>query len=290
MTDLVTLRTQAEALAAALPPLTFRSNASAAPHVGSAGRRKAGTGEHFWQYRRYTSEDSADRIDWRRSARGDEVFVRETELETARTVLFWCDPHRGFDWRGGDDRSTKAEAARLIMMALGALLSREGERIGVLGNARAPGFGKRAIERLGEELAAQASGDALAPPRRSATLVLASDFYDPVDTWRTRLAPLAGRCREGVLFAISDPLEVSFPFRGRLRFSRPGEAANRLFGRAETVRTAYETRFTEHRQALKDLTRQFGWRFVTHETDTPALSGAAALKQAIESFGPAGGR
>ena len=36
--------------------------------------------------------DTAQRIDWRRSARGDDVFVRETELETARTFLFWCDP------------------------------------------------------------------------------------------------------------------------------------------------------------------------------------------------------
>jgi len=290
MTDLATLRTQAEALAAALPPLSFRSNASAAPHVGSAGRRKAGTGEHFWQYRRYISEDSADRIDWRRSARGDEVFVRETELETARTILFWCDPTRGFDWAGHADRPTKAQTARLVMMAIGALLSRDGERIGVLGAARAPGFGKRALERLGEDLSRQASGDALTPPRRPATLVLASDFYDPVETWRARLAPLASQCREGVLFAISDPVEVSFPFRGRLRFSRPGEAANRLFGRAESVRTTYEARFAAHRKALQDLAGQFGWRFIAHETDRPARSAAADLKRALESFGPLGGR
>ena len=118
MTDLAALRSEAEIIASSLPALTFRSTASEAPHVGSAGRRKAGTGEHFWQYRRYAQEDAADRVDWRRSAKGNELFVRETELETARTVLFWCDDAAGFRWKGEGDLRTKAEEAQLLMLAL----------------------------------------------------------------------------------------------------------------------------------------------------------------------------
>ncbi|HRX75757.1 MAG TPA: DUF58 domain-containing protein, partial [Hyphomonas sp.] len=99
MTPAADLRAEAEALARQLPGLNFKAEASEAAHIGSAGRRRAGTGEHFWQYRRYAQEDAADRVDWRRSAKGHDLYVRETELETARTVLFWCDDNPGFRWK-----------------------------------------------------------------------------------------------------------------------------------------------------------------------------------------------
>ncbi|MCI4643257.1 MAG: DUF58 domain-containing protein [Hyphomonadaceae bacterium] len=285
MTDLAALRSEAEIIASSLPPLTFKSTASEAPHVGSAGRRKAGTGEHFWQYRRYAKEDDAHRVDWRRSAQGDDLYVRETELETARTALFWCDPHQGFDWRGGEGRRTKADEARVLMLALGILLSREGDRIGVLGSGRTPGFGKRAIDRLLEDLATDQSGDFPPPPRASAFAVVASDFYDPAETWEKRLAPLAETCREGVLLAIADPVEVEFPFQGRVRLRRPGEAIARIFGRAQSIREAYREKFKANREALDGLAKRLGWRLVEHETSAVSLAGAAALKKALESFG-----
>ncbi|NBC14813.1 MAG: DUF58 domain-containing protein [Gammaproteobacteria bacterium] len=285
MTDLAALRSQAEILASSLPALAFRSTASEAPHVGSAGRRRAGTGEHFWQYRRYAREDDAARVDWRRSARGDELYVRESELETARTVLFWCDPHPGFDWRGSDERRTKADEARMLMLAIGTLLSRDGDRIGVLGSGRSPGFGRRAVDRLAEDLLTDQAGDFPEPPRKSATLIVASDFYDPVETWEQRLMPLASLCREGILLAVADPVELDFPFEGRMRLSRPGEAVQRIFGRAQTLREAYKARLKENREKLKALATRMDWRFVDHDTSKVSLAGAAALKRALETYG-----
>ena len=285
MTDLAALRSEAEIIASSLPALGFKSTASEAPHVGSAGRRKAGTGEHYWQHRRYAKEDDATRIDWRRSAKGDDLFVKETELETARTALFWCDPHPGFDWRGGEGRRTKADEARILMMALGTLLSREGDRIGVLGSGRTPSFGKKAVDRLAEDLATDQSGSFPPPPRNAAFAVVASDFYDALASWEERLTPLAATCKEGILLAVADPTEIEFPFEGRIRLSRPGEALRRIIGRAETVREAYTTKFKEHRAGLEKLATQIGWRLVTHDTSKVSLEGAARLKTAMESFG-----
>ena len=73
MTPSADLRSEAESLARQLPGLNFKAEASEAAHIGSAGRRRAGTGEHFWQYRRYAQEDAADRVDWRRSAKGTDT-------------------------------------------------------------------------------------------------------------------------------------------------------------------------------------------------------------------------
>ena len=284
MISLSTLRADAEALARQLPGLSLQAAAADIIHPGAAGRKRAGSGEQFWQYRRYAQTDAADRIDWRRSARGDEYFVRETELETARTVLFWTDPHAGFDWSSDPGRETKADRARTVMLALAILLAKDGERIGLLSGTRPASLGKAAADRVAEDLLSVQSPQ-IEPPRGQSMAVIASDFYDGVDAWRSRLAPLAARCREGVLLAVSDPIEHDFPFRGRTRFSRPGTPLDRLFGRAETVRDTYLERLTRHEADLQALAASMGWALIRHRTDQKALRGAAALQATLEQFG-----
>lgn len=285
MMNAATLRAEAETLARALPAMNMKARASNAAHLGAAGRKRAGTGEQFWQYRQFAQEDAAQRVDWRRSARGDELFVRETELETARTILFWCDPHEGFDWSGTPTRIHKADAARILMLASGQLMASAGERIGVLGSGRTPGFGRAASEKMAEDLLVRQESHFPPPPRTQPIFLIASDFYDPVELWRERLAPLAARSSEGILLVVTDPVEEDFPWRGRVKFSRPGEALFRLFGRAETIRETYREKFTSHFAALEQLASGMGWQIVRHTTGRPLQETAAGLKVALERFG-----
>lgn len=284
MISLDTLRADADAIARQLPGLALNAEAADVTHPGSAGRKRAGSGEDFWQYRRYAQTDAADRIDWRRSARGDEYFVRETELETARTLLFWVDPSPGFDWTSDNSRITKADRARTIMLAFASIAAKAGERVGVLNAGRKASLGKSAADRLAEDLLATRS-DNLAAPRANAMAIVASDFYDPMMQWQARLSPLAARCKTGVILAISDPVELTFPFSGRTCLSRPGTGLQRLLGRAETVREHYLQRLAEHEAGLEHLAEDMGWALIRHSTDMSALRGAAALQFALEQFG-----
>jgi uncharacterized protein (DUF58 family) len=78
------LRARAEALGQSLPPLLAEAELLAATVVlGDHGRRRAGMGDEFWQYRPAHAGDSARMIDWRRSARSDSHFVREREWQAA---------------------------------------------------------------------------------------------------------------------------------------------------------------------------------------------------------------
>ncbi len=257
--------------------------------MGSAGRRKSGTGENFWQYRRHTSEDGADRVDWRRSAREEHLFVRETELETARTFLFWVDPTPGFNWSSAATVPFKADRALLLSMALAGALSRSGERCGALGGGRGAVSGARAPARVGEDIRNfRPETPFPKPPRDTAAVVICSDFYSSLDDWRTRLTPVAAKCRDGVLLQVCDPIEEAYPFNGRVRFFRPGQDRERLIGRAESIREGYLGKFEQRRADMLSLAGELGWRFVTHvtseETRTPlgklaygfAISGAAA--------------
>lgn len=276
------LRREGEALAAPFPPLIAAAERVAATvHLGVHGRRRAGLGESFWEYRRYRHEDAAQRIDWRRSARGDALFVRENEWEAANTVWLWRDGREGMTVTAEKGRQTKKERASILLIALASLLARGGERIAVMGESQAPRAGRVGFARVSARLA-DGPGDiaSIAPASvaRRGRVVLASDFYEPLDLWRERLSALAGVGARGVLVQVSDPEEEEFPFRGRSVFRAPGGGSmERLFGRAETIRAAYRTRFQAHRAALQDMARQSGWGFVMTRTDRPAPEALLAL-------------
>ena len=262
------LKAEASALAGDLGTLTTHARAASAAHLGSAGRRKSGMGENFWQYRRHTAEDGADRIDWRRSAREENLFVRETELETARTFLFWADTSPGFHWSSAEAIPHKADRALLLCMALAGALSRSGERCGALGGGRGPVSGARAAARVGEDIRNIRADTAFPrPPRDTAAVVVCSDFYSPLADWRARLAPVAAKCRDGVLLQVCDPIEETYPFNGRVRFFRPGQDSERLIGRAESIRDGYLGKFAQRRKDMTDLAAEIGWRFVSHVTN-----------------------
>src|SRR6267142_5745045 len=79
-------------LAATMPRLILEARRIAATVIhGLHGRRRAGPGENFWQYRHFLSGEPARRVDWRRSARDDQLYVREQEWEAAHTVWIWAD-------------------------------------------------------------------------------------------------------------------------------------------------------------------------------------------------------
>ncbi len=70
----------AEGLASAMPRLAADARrASSSVAAGLHGRRRAGQGESFWQFRPFMSGESAAKVDWRRSARDDRLYVRERE-------------------------------------------------------------------------------------------------------------------------------------------------------------------------------------------------------------------
>lgn len=284
MSNLAALRADAEQIARQLPAFMLNAVAADVMHPGAAKRKRAGSGEQFWQFRHYAQTDAAERIDWRRSARGDDYYVRETELETARTILFWTDPHPGFDWSGDAARETKAYRAKIMMLASASLLAKSGERVGMLGGSRPASLGRHAADRLAEDLVTGSSAP-LSPPKTRSIAVISSDFYDPIEDWRKRLMPIAARCKSGVLLAVSDPVEHEFPFTGRTRIARPGTQLARIFGRAESMRDTYLEKLAQHRNDLEELAKTMNWALVTHRTDQRGIEGASALQQALEQFG-----
>ncbi|MEJ1967294.1 MAG: DUF58 domain-containing protein [Rhizomicrobium sp.] len=271
---------EAEALGGGLPPLLLDAERlAAAVSLGVHGRRKAGMGESFWQFRRYRPEDPAAAIDWRQSAKSQHLFVREREWEAAQSVWFWCDGSPGMRFASG--RVTKADRARLLALALASLLVRGGERVALYGEGHAPASSRVALRRIAHRLLDLPPDDAALPPdspiSKNAQFVWFGDFLSPLDAIETTLRRLAHSAVTGQIVHIIDPAEEDFPFTGRTRFEDARGGLSETVGRAETVAGAYRARFKAHAETVGALARRLGWSYIAHRTDRPPQTALIAL-------------
>jgi uncharacterized protein (DUF58 family) len=276
------LREQAEALAATLPPLLVAAERLAsAVNLGVHGRRKAGIGETFWQFRRYSQEDPSTLIDWRQSAKSQHVFVREREWEAAEAVWLWRDGSAGMRFHSSKQNVMKIERANLLALSLASLLVRSGERIGLMGDGHAPASGRAPLRRIAQELVDLTPPENALPPdapvTKNSQLVWFSDFLSPVGEIETAVRRLARAGLSGHLVHIVDPAEEDFPYAGRTRFETVSKSESQIFGRAESVRDSYRARFRAHSDAVGALARRLSWSYIAHRTDKRPETALIAL-------------
>ena len=277
----------AQAAAARLPPLVVEAERVAATIMqGAHGRRRAGQGDAFWQFRPYVAGDAAARVDWRQSAKAERLFVRETEWEAAQTVVLWRDASASMAWRSGPALPTKAARAELLLLALASLLLRGGERVRLLPGPPRAFQGRGALAALADALGRTGDGGldggfAGAPLPRHGRVVLFGDFLQPPAELQAALAGFAAQPLRGQLLQVLDPAEEALPYAGRVEFRGLEGEAPLLLPRVEDVRGLYAERLAAHRAALAALARAAGWGFATHRSDAPPQLALLALWQAL---------
>ncbi len=274
------LQHEADGLSAGLPPLMVEADHLAASvSLGVHGRKRAGMGESFWQFRRYGQHDASSAIDWRASAKSQHLFVREREWEAAQTVWFWRDASANMRFGARIEKRARAD---LLLLALAALLVRGGERVGFIGMEGAPAASRMALTRIGRALFGKSSDAALPPMAklaRGSHLVWFSDFLDEgVDEAMQRLAYQGIK---GHLVRIIDPAEEDFPFQGRLRFEAASGGDSEIFGRVERVRDAYRARFVAHGERIAQAAMKLGWTCTSHRTDHAPQGALIGLHGAV---------
>lgn len=265
-------------LAGTLPALMVAADRVAATIIqGVHGRRRVGQGDAFWQYRPYRTGDSAGRIDWRQSARSRTLFVRETEWEAAASVWLWRDASPSMQYASLRDLDTKAVRAELIVLALANLLTDASERIAILGGGVRPATGRIAVRRLAEAMFAEARDPAVKPPSlpplvplpAHGTVVMVSDWLDPLDRIEAVIRHYASAGVRGHLVQVLDPAEEDLPFDGHVKFEGLEAEGQHTIRRVETVREAYGARLAAQREGLQRLARPADWTVHLHRTDRP---------------------
>ena len=264
----------ARSLAQSMPRLILEARRVAASIIhGLHGRRRAGAGENFWQYRRFTSGEPAQAVDWRRSARDDHLYVREREWEASHTIWLWPDRSPSMVFASALAADSKLERALVVAFALAEVLVQGGERIGIPGLMR-PTASRAVIEKMAEAILHDTTERASLPPSFAPSplseIVVLSDLWSPLPEVEATIAQLSATGAHGHVVQVVDPAEETFPYSGRVEFIEPEGAGSITAGRAETWRNDYQGIVARHRAAIRAETDRRGWSFAVHRTDRPA--------------------
>jgi len=271
----------ARPLAESMPRLILEARRIAATVIhGLHGRRRAGPGENFWQYRRFISGEPARRVDWRRSARDEHLYVREREWEAAHTVWIWPDRSPSMVFTSSLARESKLDRTLVIAFALAEVLVQAGERVGLPGLMRPTGS-RNVLDKMANAIVHDVTERASLPlafaPSALAEIVVVSDFWSPTAEVRRTLSQLSATGAHGHAVQIVDPAEEIFPYSGRVEFIEPEGAGSITAGRAEAWKTDYQMLVARHRAEIRAETDKLGWSFAIHRTDRPATELLLAL-------------
>jgi uncharacterized protein (DUF58 family) len=258
-------------LAARIPRLILEARRVASTVIhGLHGRRRAGPGENFWQYRHFTSGEPSQSIDWRRSARDDHLYVREREWEASHTIWMWADRSPSMEFSSDLTEWSKLDRALVVSFALAEVLVQGGERVGIPELMR-PTANQNVIETMAQRIIHDSSERPSLPPNFApapfSEVLLLSDFWSPVADFRKILGQLAANGARGHVVQVVDPAEESFPYAGRVEFIESEGLGSVTAGRAEMWRDDYQALLANHRAALRAETERFGWTFTIHRTD-----------------------
>ncbi len=283
-------------LAARIPRLILEARRVASTVIhGLHGRRRAGSGENFWQYRHFMSGEPAQNIDWRRSARDDHLYVREREWEASHTIWLWADRSPSMEFSSALTEWSKLDRALVVSFALAEVLVQGGERVGIPELMR-PTANRNVIESMAQRIVHDLREAPSLPPNFApapfSEVVLLSDLWSPISDFRKIIGQLAANGARGHVVQVVDPAEESFPYSGRVEFVESEGLGSVTAGRAEMWREDYQKLLAQHRAALRAETEQFGWTFTVHRTDRGptellfalhARMGANAVATAVNS-------
>lgn len=263
----------AQTLAEGLPKLILAAERLAfvaAP--GLHGRRRAGPGEAFWQFRDFRNGDEARRIDWRRSARGDRLYLKEREREAQASLSLQLQDTPSLAFSSDNIAPTKRDRAALLLLALGAILLRSGERVSLYGRTT-PLTGPRALPTIAAALIGFGTGGGEADPDPKARRVVFGDF----------LIPNPGFARQpgGAAMQILDPAECDFPYRGHILFEGFAREPELEASHAESWAKTYRTRIAAQRESVARAAMAAGQTPLFHRTDHPPAQALAALYNAL---------
>ncbi len=258
-------------LAARIPRLMLEARRVAATLIhGVHGRRRAGPGENFWQYRRFVNGEPAANVDWRRSARDDHLYVREREWEASHTIWLWPDRSPSMEFSSTLTEWSKLDRALVVTFALSEVLVQGGERVGIPELMR-PTSNRNIIEKMAQNILHDATTRPSLPPNFSpapySEVLLLSDFWSPIADFRRTIGQLAANGARGHVVQVVDPAEETFPYAGRVEFVESEGLGSITAGRAEMWRSDYQSLVANHRAALRAECEQFGWTFTVHRTD-----------------------
>ena len=270
-----------EALDATLPAIMMDARRAASGIVmGEHGRRRAGVGDAFWQYREWSNGESIRQVDWRRSAKSDKLFIRERERQNPALLQIWCDQRPSMNWTSDPKIPTKAQRGLIIGLALAIATRAGGERVHALG-LNTPLNNEIQFARLLVE-----AGQKLPLQYQAGQVLLISDGLELPEIWAQRVQHITSARAQLIVLLIADRAELEFPFQGRIAFSTSPTETPLILGRAQSARSDYMDAYRQHMIAVRHAIQSAGGEVFDHCTRDPPIAIMLNLAAALDGAAP----
>ena len=270
------MRLKAEELSNQIPSLYIKADRIANTiWEGMHNRNKDGVGDNFWQFRKYEYGDPAHLIDWKKTAKSNETFIQEKELQTLQNFVIWRDTSRSMNFRSSESIDTKLYRANLFTLTLTIILSKSGENIVLNGLKTELLKGGNAVNFVSNQINEKVTDSFKSSPnineiKNNSDVILIGDFLNNINETEKTIKELSNRGINGIIIQILDPAERFFPYKGRINFNGLEGEQNILIGKAESVRNDYKKAIKIHIEKLEKLTTSYSWKYILDNSDQDA--------------------
>ena len=270
------MRLKAEELSNKIPSLYVKADRIANTiWEGMHNRNKDGLGDNFWQFRKYEYGDPAHLIDWKKTAKSNETFIQEKELQTLQNFVIWRDTSRSMNFRSSELIDTKLYRANLFTLTLTIILSKSGENIVLNGLKSKLLKGGNAVNFISNQINEKVTDSFKSSPnvneiKNNSDVILIGDFLNNINETEKTIKELSNRGINGIIIQILDPAERFFPYKGRINFNGLEGEQNILIGKAESVRNDYKKAIKIHIEKLEKLTTSYSWKYILDNSDQDA--------------------
>jgi len=270
------MRLKAEELSNKIPSLYVKADRIANTiWEGMHNRNKDGLGDNFWQFRKYEYGDPAHLIDWKKTAKSNETFIQEKELQTLQNFVIWRDTSRSMNFRSSESIDTKLYRANLFTLTLTIILSKSGENIVLNGLKTELLKGGNAVNFVSNQINEKVTDSFKSSPnineiKNNSDVILIGDFLNNINETEKTIKELSNRGINGIIIQILDPAERFFPYKGRINFNGLEGEQNILIGKAESVRNDYKKAIKIHIEKLEKLTTSYSWKYILDNSDQDA--------------------
>ena len=270
------MRLKAEELSNKIPSLYVKADRIANTiWEGMHNRNKDGLGDNFWQFRKYEYGDPAHLIDWKKTAKSNETFIQEKELQTLQNFVIWRDTSRSMNFRSSESIDTKLYRANLFTLTLTIILSKSGENIVLNGLKSELLKGGNAVNFVSNQINEKVTDSYKSSPnvneiKNNSDVILIGDFLNNIIETEKTIKELSNRGINGIIIQILDPAERFFPYKGRINFNGLEGEQNILIGKAESVRNDYKKAIKIHIEKLEKLITSYSWKYILDNSDQDA--------------------
>mgnify|MGYP001562650081 CR=1 FL=1 len=245
---------------------------------GNFGKRKKGDGDDFWQFRQLNIGESANKIDWRRSAKTNQIFVKEKEAQNPKRFQFWIDARPPMHWSSSPVLEHKFNCAQVLAIGIYLALRKIGQSPSFIGHLGSPS----SID----EILGCANNLGKMPPtaNKAGEVILVSDGIEEIDIWRARIANIKSRGGQPLIIIIQDPIEIGFDISGRVLFSSMAQSQEKVqIEDCQSIRKSYLERYNNHFQALQTMASEMEVPIFFHISGADYLPIAKQIWQVFEA-------